>query len=74
MSPPVALSAFRLKELEGHCVSLALADGSHLDNVTVVSAGRSGVTSVWLDLGGMDIFIHQSQVVDAWEPTGPRAA
>ena len=57
----------RLRELEGRRVSLAIADGSRFDDVTLVSAGRAGVSSVWLDVGGMDVFIHQSQVLDAWE-------
>jgi hypothetical protein len=62
----VTQSVFRFRDLEGHGVSLVLADGSRLDNVTVVSAGRGQVTSLWLDVGGMDLFVHQSQVIDAW--------
>src|ERR1022692_1264759 len=35
----------RLRDLEGHSVTLVLADGSHLDGVTLVSAGRCGARS-----------------------------
>src|SRR5450755_4606851 len=35
----------RLRDLEGHSVTLVLADGSHLDGVTLVSAGRGGARS-----------------------------
>jgi hypothetical protein len=67
-------SDFRFRDLEGQRVCLALADGSRLDNVTVISAGRGQVASLWLDVGGMDVFLHHSQVVDAWKTTGPQAA
>jgi hypothetical protein len=30
--------------------------------------------SVWLDLNGMDVFIHSGQVVDAWETEEATAA
>ena len=65
---------FHLRDLEGQSVSLALADGSRLDEVVVVSAGRGRVSSLWLDVGGMDLFIHQSQVVGAWKTENANVA
>jgi hypothetical protein len=56
-----------LRALEGHRVGLALADGSRFDDVMLVSCGRRGTTSVWLDVDGMDLFVERSQVLDAWE-------
>jgi hypothetical protein len=63
----------RLRELEGRVVGLTLIDGSRFDDVTLVSAGRGGATSVWVYDGGMDVFVPRTQVVDVWEST-PRAA
>lgn len=56
-----------LRGLEGRRVTLALTDGSRFDDVTLVSCGRRGVSSVWLDVDGMDLFIQRTQVLDAWE-------
>jgi hypothetical protein len=55
----------RFRDLEGHRVSLTLSDGARLDDVTVVSAGRGGLSSLWLDVDGIDVFIHRSDVIDA---------
>ncbi len=62
------MQSSRLRDLEGHRVSVALADGSRFDDVTLVSCGRGRVSSLWLDVGGMDVFVHRTQVLDAWEP------
>ena len=67
--PPV-----RLRDLEGHRVSLTLADGVRLDGVTVVSAGRGGLASLWLDVDGIDVFIHRSDVIDARDTTTVRGS
>ncbi|HEX6417467.1 MAG TPA: hypothetical protein VFZ77_03195 [Acidimicrobiales bacterium] len=63
-----------LRDLEGREVSLALADGSRLDGVTLVSAGRGRTPTVWVYAGGMDLFVPRTSVVDAWEARPPRAA
>jgi hypothetical protein len=63
-----------LRYLEGHRVCLSLVDGSHLDDVMLVSAGRGATSSVWLELGGMDVFIMKSQVVEAHEVDAAVAA
>jgi hypothetical protein len=64
----------RLRDLEGCEVNLALADGSRLDGVTLVSAGRGRTTSVWVCTGGMDVFVPRTHVIDAWEAAPPAAA
>ncbi len=53
-----------LRSLEGHNVHLSLADGSRIDDVTLISA-RS--TTVWIFRDGEDAFIPVSEVVDVWE-------
>ena len=60
--------------LEGLSLSPSLDDGSRLDGVKLVSAGRGRVASVWLNLDGVDLFIEKTRVVDAWETDTPRAA
>ena len=52
--------------LEGHRVSVALTDGSRLDDCELVSAGR-GTATLWLFVNGDDVFIRVSEVTDAWE-------
>jgi hypothetical protein len=56
-----------LRELEGREVSLALADGSRLDAVTLVSAGRGTTPSVWIFAQGIDVFLPRRSVIAAWE-------
>ena len=69
-----------LRELEGLQVNLALADGSRLDAVTLVSAGRGRTPTVWVYAGGIDVLLRESagprlDLIDAWESPPPvRAA
>ena len=60
----------QLRRFEGSTVSLALADGSRLDDVSLVSARG---TTLWIFAGGEDRFVLASQVIDAW-PSGAVAA
>lgn len=62
-----------LRDLEGREVGLSMADGSRLDAVTLVSAGRGGTPMVWIYAGGIDVFVPRPHVIDAWE-CGPLAA
>lgn len=57
----------RLGELEGRQVSVALDDGSRIDDCQLVSSGRHNVATVWLVAGGADVFIPLERVVDIWE-------
>jgi hypothetical protein len=56
-----------LRELEGREVSLALADGSRLDAVTLISAGGGRTPTVWLFAQGIDVFLPRWSVVAVWE-------
>ena len=60
--------------LEGHEVCLSLADGSRLDAVTLVSAGRGRTPTVWVYAGGIDVFVPRPNVIDAWEAPPARVA
>jgi hypothetical protein len=64
----------RMRDMEGHRVSLTLADGSTFNDVILVSAGRGGVSSLWLDVEGMDVFVNHALVLDTWEPGWRKAA
>ena len=63
----------RLKSLEGNSVSLALRDGSRLDDCQLVSAGRSRARTLWLFAAGADTFVPVEDVVDLWEAAPRRA-
>lgn len=62
------------QELEGHQVSLALADGTRIDDGQLVSAGRHAVGSVWVFSNGIDMLIPQTEILDLWEVGAGRAA
>lgn len=53
--------------LEGRQVSVALDDGSRIDDCQLVSFGRHNVATVWLVSGGADVFVPVDRVVDIWE-------
>jgi hypothetical protein len=53
--------------LEGCRVSLALRDGSRLDDCQLVSTGHNRAGSVWLFSNGADTFVPVDSVVDLWE-------
>ena len=56
-----------IRGLEGRHVSVALADGSRLDDCELVSAGRHGVDSLWLYADGADTFVPLGDVTGVWE-------
>ncbi|HEX2275153.1 MAG TPA: hypothetical protein VHG90_14895 [Acidimicrobiales bacterium] len=60
-----------LRALEGRLVHLALADGSRLDDVALVSAGKS---TLWVFVNGEDVFVPVEGVLDAWEARPYRSA
>ena len=55
-----------LRLLEGQQVSLALGDGSRIDDCQLVSAPRGGANQVWLCVSGRDLFVPVDQIADAW--------
>lgn len=52
-----------LRRLEGSGVNLALADGSRLDDVSLVSAHGF---SLWIFDSGEDVFVPLTNVIDFW--------
>jgi len=65
----------RLQKLERYRVSIALRDGSRLDDCLLVSASRPRTRTLWVFNGSGDVFVPISEVVDVWEiPPGPAAA
>ena len=74
MNSPGTIPVGALRRLEGHRVTLELADGSRLVEVTLVSSGRNRVTTLWLDVGGIHVFIPRSNVLDAVAPAVSQAA
>ena len=69
------MSSDGLRQWEGRQVSVALADGSRLDDCQLVSAGRDGANSLWLFANGADVFVALSDVTAVWEAgRSPRAA
>ena len=59
-----------LRALEGHHVSLALTDGSRIDDCQLVSACRTQAGTVWLFTGGIDTFVPLGEIADLWEGKG----
>ena len=66
-SDPGAGALARLAGLEGRQVSVALEDGSRIDDCQLVSGGRHGVETLWLFTNGTDRFVPVHHVVDVWE-------
>jgi hypothetical protein len=54
----------RLRNLEGRRVTVALADGTILNRVTLVSSGRGGVSTLWLEMDDVDLFIDRARVLE----------
>ena len=60
------------RKFEGQQVSVALADGSRIDDCSLVSVGRGRTTTVWIFTNGEDAFVDLSDLVDVWETAIPR--
>ncbi len=60
-----------LRKLEGRVVHLALADGSRMDEVGLVSLGRQ---TVWVFSNGEDRFLPVADVIEVWEARPYRSA
>jgi len=56
-----------LRQWEGRQVSVALADGSRVDDCQLVSAGRNGAGTLWLFTNGADRFVALTEVTAVWE-------
>jgi hypothetical protein len=56
-----------LRHLEGRLVGLVLNDGTRIVDAQLISAGRPGLTSVWILVDGSDSFIPVMTVTEVWE-------
>ncbi|HYH49925.1 MAG TPA: hypothetical protein VEG38_10305 [Acidimicrobiia bacterium] len=56
-----------LRHLEGRRVGLMLNDGSRIVDAQLISAGRPGLSSVWVLVDGTDAFIPVLTVTEVWE-------
>ena len=56
-----------LRYLEGRRVGLVLTDGSRILDAQLISAGRPGLSSVWILIDGTDSFIPVMAVAEVWE-------
>jgi hypothetical protein len=66
MAEPIHLT---LRHLEGRRVSLVLDDGSRILDAQLISAGRPGLSSVWILIDGTDNFIPVLAVTEVQEVT-----
>jgi hypothetical protein len=57
----------QLRALEGRRISVALADGSRINDGQLVSAGRTQLRTIWVFADGTDTFVPLTDVVDLWE-------
>jgi hypothetical protein len=53
-----------LNQMEGRQVSLALIDGSRIDDCQLVLAGKF---KLWVFVNGHDAFVRVDRVTDVWE-------
>jgi hypothetical protein len=56
-----------LRHLEGRRVSLVLNDGTRILDAQLISAGRPGLSSVWILIENTDNFIPVMHVTEVWE-------
>ena len=59
-----------LRELEGHRIGLALADGSRIDDCELVAVNRGRRGHLWVHANGADAFVPLSKVAEVWESSG----
>jgi hypothetical protein len=61
-----------LRGFEGRQVCMALADGSRIDDCSLVSAGRGRAKTIWVYVNGIDAFLQTADVVAIWEAAPER--
>lgn len=62
------ISGLDLRLLEGHRISVALTDGSRVDDCELVAAPRGRSNRLWLCVSGTDRFVPVEAISDIWEP------
>lgn len=58
------MQRFMFKRLEGTCVTLRLHDGSLMDDCEVISAGRAGVSTLWVLAHDVDCFVPVDEILE----------
>jgi hypothetical protein len=61
-----------LRSIEGRHVSVALRNGTRIDDCELVSGGRSRLVNLWLFANGHDVFVALGEVLDVWETHADR--
>ena len=61
------MTSSSLHGLEGRQVSVALRNGSRIDDCQLVSAPRAQTETMWLFSNGDDLFVSVTDVLDVWE-------
>lgn len=57
----------RWRSLQGRRVSIAVADGSCIQDCQLISAGVPGTDNLWVFSNGRDVFVPLKTVLDVWE-------
>jgi hypothetical protein len=60
-----------LRSFEGRRISLALTDGTRIDDCELVAADRHRVGKLWIYTQGTDAFVPVHEVSEVWESTHP---
>ena len=60
-------SSPRLTSFEGRWASVALDDGTRIDDCQLVTAGRHGTRTAWIFANGADRFVPLHRITDVWE-------
>jgi hypothetical protein len=63
-----------LKGLLGRRVSLALADGTRIDDCQLISFAGCEGREFWVFSNGTDLFVSRDRVTDVWEAPTPTTA
>lgn len=64
---PVTEDLRRWRSLQGRQVSIAVADGSCIQDCQLISAGVPGTDNLWVFSNGRDVFVPLEMVLDVWE-------
>lgn len=62
-----ATTVSQLSELEGRHVSVALKDGTRIDDCQLVALPIRRAKTFWLFTNGQDLVIRADEVVSVWE-------
>lgn len=69
------MQSTRLHSFRGRRVSVALRDGTRIDDCHLVSVGRSSTSTVWLVSAGTDVFFLREELLAVWPiQASPQAA